>query len=278
MKKILIVLICLLLTGCSIVPEIPEPEVNRIEYRALLIGIGDYMFFSSVDLTSPPYNVKRFKDIFEECKFGEYETEFEVINTLVDFETTKENILNGILETFADADENDVNYFYYMGHGGKSQGIPVITGTDTRFTLETSITVHELEEHLSMVSGTKVVFIESCHSGNFINKGNDNFNDSVIDIFSRKSKDSLNKENYQVLTSSAGEQHTYTHGIWSYFCRGLLEGAKELNADVNKDKKVDLTELYNYIDKWVNENCPKNQDVQIYPEESTFPIMEFGGE
>lgn len=276
-KIILLVFILLFLTGCWTTPPPPEPEPNGIVYRALLVGVGDYMFFSSADLTAPPYNVVRLQKAFSEFRFGENEIEFEVINTLVNFDATKENILNGILETFADADDNDVSYFYYMGHGGVKDGIPVITPTDTRFTLETSISVHELEEHLSMISGTKVVFIESCHSGNFIGKGNDSFNDLVINIFSQQSKDLFNKESYQVLTSSAGDQYTWTHGIWSYFCRALLLGCQDLDADINEDEKVDLTELHDYINEWIKQNlCScKYQAVQIYPEDSDFTIAEY---
>ena len=40
---------------------------------------------------------------------------------------------------------------------------------------------------------------------------------------------------------------------------------------------VDLTELYNYIGEWVKENLCSctDQDVQIYPENSVFPIAEY---
>lgn len=278
MKKILIVLVlCLFLSGCWTVPEPPEPESNGVAYRAFFVGVGDYMFFSSADLTAPPYNVKRLEQRFGQCKFGEDEIEFAVIETLVNYNATKENILNGILSVFAESDDNDISYFYYMGHGGLKDGIPIVTPTDTRFTLETSITVHELEEYLGKIPGIKVVFIESCHSGNFINKGKMDFNELVVNIFAKNSKDLLNKESYQVLTSSTSEQFTWTHSTWSYFCNGLLYGCQDLNADINEDEIVDLTELHNYIDEWVKEHlCScKDQDVQIYPNESTFPIVEY---
>ena len=165
-----------------------------------------------------------------------------------------------------------------MGHGNVKEGIPVITPTDTTFTLATSITVHELEAHLSAVSGTKVVFLESCHIGNFIARGNNSFNNMIIGIFAKNTKDLLNKENYQVLVSSSGEQYTWTHGTWSYFCEGLLNGCENLNADVNGDRIIDLTELYNYVDEWVDEHLEgacAGQDAQIYPEQSIFPIVEY---
>lgn len=230
-----------------------------------------------VDLDSPGPNTERLEEIFSQCKFGEEEIEFEIIERLVDYSATKENILNGILETFADADDNDVSYFYYMGHGGVKEGIPVITSTETKFTLETEITVHELEANLSMIPGTKVVFLETCHSGNFIDKniGEKDFNDLVINIFSQNSIDLINKEGYQVLASSRGSQYTWEYGDWSYFCKGLCEGCEDLNADTNEDEIIDLSELHKYIKDWVLIYCSKDQDVQMYPSNSNFPIVEY---
>lgn len=276
-RKIIIILCIItlgILSGCN--GEEPPPP-DKITYRAFLVGVGDYLFFSSADLSAPAYNVERLENLFNKCKFGEEEIEFVSIKKLVDHNATKENILNGIASTFGEAKSDDVSYFYYMGHGGVKDGIPVVTPTETKFTLETSITVHELESALSAISGIKVVFIESCHSGNFIDRGQDNFNKIVINIFKQKTRDLINKENYQVLTSSKGEQYSWVHGIWSYFCRALLLGCQELNADTDGDEVVDLTELYIYIQEWVTENLSqcKEQDVQIYPDNSTFPIVEY---
>jgi len=275
-KKLIIVLILIFLSGCGIIPE--PPEQNRPVYRAYLVGVGDYLFYGpDVDLNSPAPNTEKLKSIFVKCKFGKEETEFIVIDTLIDWNATKENILNGILEVFGEAEENDVSYFYYMGHGGVNNGIPVITPTETKFTLETEITVHELEEHLSMIPGTKVVFLETCHSGNFIDKnvGERDFNDLVIEIFDQNSIDLINKEGYQILTCGTGEQYCWECGSSSYFCNGLYEGCLYLKADINEDGIVNLYEAYLYIGEWVSEHSSHNQDVQMYPDGSTFPIVEY---
>ena len=268
MKKLIIILIIsIILSGCHSNP----PEPNGVAYRTFAVGVGDYLF-SEADLQSPAPNTERLKERFSQCKFGEEEIEFEVIETLVNYSATEENILNGILSVFGEADENDVSYFYYMGHGGVASGIPIITGTDSKFTLETSITVHELEEHLSMIPGTKIVFLETCHGGNFINRSEGNFDDMVISIFAQRSKDLINKEGYQILTCGRGDQYCWEVGDWSYFCKYLIAGCDSLNADTNEDEIVDLTELHKYINKRV---CSCKQTAQIYPEGSTFPIVEY---
>ena len=65
-KKFLILLIVLigalsLLSGCGGI--IPPPIVNETAYRALCVGVGDYMYFpdsyGNIDLPGPPYDVNR---------------------------------------------------------------------------------------------------------------------------------------------------------------------------------------------------------------------------
>jgi len=266
MKKILIILVlCLFLSGCWTTP--PPPEPNGITYRGFFVGVGIYE--NGWTLPSPAGNTDKLKNLFIQCKFGEEEIGFEYIEKLTNLDATKENILNGILEVFAEADDHDISYFYYMGHGGTLNDIPIITPTDYKSTLETAITVHELEEYLSMIAGTKVIFLETCHAGNFIDK------DIALKAFTEFSLDLLNKEGYQVLASSAGSEYTYDSTYGSYFCRGLCEGCKELNADMNQDEIVDLTELYQYIKQWVIDHRCNTQTVQMYPDGSTFPIAEY---
>lgn len=268
-RLILIILISIALAGCGVIPEQPEP--NEPVYRALLVGV------SWGNLQSPPYNVDRLKEVFANCKFAEEEIEFVIINELKNSQATKEAVFEGIANAFAGADDNDVSYFYWMGHGGLKQGIPVLIPHGYDFTLESAVTVHELESALSNISGTKVVIIETCHSGSFIGKGNNDFNDIVIDIFSH-SKDLLNKESYQVLTACAGNQLCWSSECgeaYGYFNMAFYEGCQELEADADADGVINLLEMRNYIRNWIGSHCWYTQEVQMYPYNSTFPIVEY---
>ena len=80
----------------------------------------------------------------------------------------------------------------------------------------------------------------------------------------------LNKESYQVLASSKGSEYTWDNWEGSYFCRYLIEGCEDLQADINEDGVVDLSEVYEYIKSHI-----KRQTVQIYPDNSIFPIVEY---
>ena len=268
MKRIiilgLILALILGLVGCWVIPEPPvpppEPPINYPVYRGFFVGVGKYE--NGWTLPSPATNTALLKQQFEKCKFTEDEIEFIKIDILTNYAATKENILNGIVSNFGEADENDISYFYYMGHGGVYGGTPVITPTDYPL----RITVDELETALSSIPGTKVVFLETCHSGNFIDKGEK----ELFEAFKDNSLDLLNKEGYQVLTSSKGSEVTWDNTLGSYFCRYLIKGCNNLLADINKNGIVDLSELYQYIKSHVS-----IQTVQIYPYGSTFPIMEY---
>ena len=266
---ILVILVSIFLAGCWTTPDPPEP--NGVAYRGYAIGVGWYAHCNN--LTAPPYNVDRMREIFDDCRFGEEEIEFLVIDELKDSDATKEAVLNGIASTFADADENDVSYFYWCGHGSVMGGMPVICPTDFNFTLQSSISVDELEIALSAIPGTKVVILEACHSGNFIDKNIGDFNDLVIEVFSQLG---INKDTYQVITSCKGHQVCWQYGgIYTYFTQAVYEGCQNLTADVNEDGIINLTELHEYVIDWVEANCSKNQDTQMYPDGSTFPIVEY---
>ena len=238
-------------------------------YRAFLVGVEDCVI-DSMDLPVAGHNVKRMNEIFSDCKFTNREIEFSLINTLRGSDSTKEAILEGILSIFGEADENDISYFYFMGHGGVKYGHPIFCPTDYTGCIHSTIKLEELEATFDMIQGTKILFLESCHSGNFIEK---DFNTKIIDTF--RMNRAFNKDNYQVITSCAGNQFSYYHGVMSYFTMGLYQGCLDLKADYNGNEIIDLSELYTYIVDWVSVHTPQNQDAQMYPDGSTFPIIKY---
>ena len=218
------------------------------------------------------------QEIFGNCRFGEEETEFSVINGLRDKEATKKAVLDEIWYTFRDATDDDISYFYWCGHGTDKYGVFVCPADSDFSDTETFISVEELENALDNIAGTKIIILEACHSGNFIEKSMENFNSKVIEVFSRQSI-GLNKDSYYVITSCAGPQVCWevphADEPYTYFTMALYQGFLNLSADVNENGIIDLSEIYSYIQDWVNENTDKIQDTQIYPDNSTFPIIEY---
>lgn len=241
---------------------VPEPP-SKVAYRTLLVGVADYVGCNN-DLSAPPYAVD---DMFELLSRG---YDFTLMETLIDKEATKENILNGVFSTFAESDNGDVSYFYFAGHGGMRYGNFYLCPADTDWTTAGNITVAELEYLLGGVAGTKVVILDCCHSGGFIGK-------SIPEL--------LNKEGYQVLTSCMGEQFSHQMGGTSFsepymvFTQGILEGCSDgvlsYLADINNDRVITMTEVYNFAVIWVANHLNVEQDAQMYPRESDFPIIEY---
>lgn len=276
---------------------VSENIANQSVYRALAIGIGDYIYYGSEgDLLAPPYDVNKLKEIFYDCRFGAGEIDFYRISELKDTQATKANIIQKIQSVYSGADENDISYFYFSGHGTTLNQMSYLCPTDFNGQANSAISVDELEAALSAVPGVKVVLIDSCHSGGFIGKSTDlideiemnhnltEFNEITINVFenSTLSKDLLTSNDYQVLTSSHWFQVSYelypeNSEPFGVFSQALYEGCslnENTPADVNQDDKISLQEAYNFISQWVS-SMRISQDVQIFPSNSTFTLFEY---
>ena len=266
---------------------------NEVVYRALCVGVGDYIQGSDNDLYAPPYDVDRIRQILQQCRFGTPNTTFSNINYLKNWQATKSNILQSISSTFSGADSNDISYFYFSGHGSRLGNTSYICPADMTSFVDSVISVNELENALSSIPGTKVVFLDSCYSGGFIGKGKEeiivsreeleSFNDEVINIFSQaQPKGLLTTNQYKVLTSChyyqlCWEIQPEEGNPFGVFTMALCEGCSysgNYPADTNMDTKVSLQEAYLYVKNWVF-SYRISQDVQIYPNNSSFSIVEY---
>lgn len=276
---------------------VSDTVIEPREYRALSIGIGDYIYYGpDGDLLAPPYDVNKMTEIYTDCRLGSLNNTFKRIDTLIDQQATKTNILNKIQNTFLGAKENDISYFYFSGHGALLNNISYLCPADFNGSVSTAISVNELESALSAIPGIKVIFIDSCHSGGFIGKNvtenNEEFfnnylsffNNSIIDTFASKalSKDLLTSNDYQVLTSCHWYEVSYeiypdVGEPFGVFTQALYEGCSLSNntpADLNWDDKISLQEAYQFIVQWVAA-MKVNQNVQVYPSNSSFTIFEY---
>jgi len=298
----------LLHSGCGGTTS-PPITVNETIYRAYCVGVGDYIYFpdghGNKDLPGPPYDVNRVYQTLSKCRFGTSNTEFSEIWYTTDWSATKLNILQGIASIFSEADYNDVSYFYFTGHGVWVNNISYLCPTEVNYfsPITTYISVNELENTLSSIPGTKVVFLDSCHSGGFIGKRVEeiqiskeeleSFNDEVINVFSQAEyKGLLTTNQYKVLTSCHDYQECMelapvTPGDFDpfgVFTMALCAGCGYYGsypADTNMDTMVSLQEAYLYVKSYVVELDTQlpyisiTQDVQVYPDSSTFTIVEY---
>jgi len=312
-KKFLILLTAIILgsllnSGCGGTTS-PPITTNETVYRAFCVGVGDYIYspdiYGNTDLPGPTYDVDRMRQTLGYCKFGLSNTGFSTISYLKDWQATKSNILQGIASTFSGADNNDISYFYFSGHGIRVNNTSYLCPTEASYysPLSAYISIDELENALSSIPGTKVVFLDSCHSGGFIGKGREDiivfqeelafFNEDIINIFSRgESKSLLTTNQYKVLTSCHYYQECMgvsptTPGDFEpfgVFTMALCEGcgySGSYSADTDLDTMVSLQEAYLYIKLYVQDLSNTYpylniaQDVQVYPDDSAFTIVEY---
>jgi len=261
--------------------------------RAFLVGVGDYMYGDN-DLSAPPYDVDKMHDTLSNSGNG-----LTLVNILKDLQATKSAILTGIANTFSQADPDDVSYFYFSGHGTNYEGTSYLVPTDAVY-LEDCISVNELETSLNEIPGTKVVFLDACHSGGFIGKeinqtaievNTIEFNEDVINAFSSRD---LTTSQYQVLTSclstqSCSEFYFSGYDPFGLFTAILCEGCgydyytQPYWADADSNSEITLEEAYDYtyqqvnsfIDQYNAQNGTSlDQDTQVYPDNSNFVIIE----
>ena len=312
-NKKFIVLLLILISSLLLYPgcggNIPPPIVNETIYRAYCVGVGNYIYFPdshwNEDLLGPPYDVNRICFTLDKCRFGPSNTTFSEIWYITDWSATKSNILQGIANVFSEADYNDVSYFYFSGHGIWVNNISYLCPTEVNYfsPMSTYISVDELETALSAIPGTKVVFLDSCHSGGFVGKEVEEiqtskeelefFNNEVINIFSQaEDKGLIIINEYKVLTSCHYYQQCMglspvTPGDFDpfgVFTMGLCKGCGYYGsypANTNLDTIVSLQEAYLYVKSYVAEldaqlpDISITQDVQVYPDNSSFTIVEY---
>ncbi len=277
--------------------------VSKTDYRALCVGVDDYKDIGIKGLHAPSYDVARLIEVFENSRFGDEQLTFSSIDTLLGSQATRNNILQSISSSFTEADNNDVSYFYFSGHGwGGNGNISTILPYDADANDEfNDISTDDLALALSTIPGIKVVILDSCFSGGFIGKDasistrsieiNDTkqYNDNIIDSFElydlQLRKDNLAKKSFKVITSASGDQEcfeTLYHPVdgnpFGYFSASLSEGCgyndfiAPLPADYDMNSQITLNEIYLYIQDSLKFT---SQDVQVYPINSSFSFLEY---
>lgn len=144
---------------------------------------------------------------------------------------------------FADCDDNDISLIYFSTHGVMTEETAGLYLSDG--TTESLLTPQALSTMLSDIPGTKILILDTCNSGVFIQKG----------LFSTDTNHPFIGRDIYVLTSAGaceaswqwqGTQHSVSGG--SYFTTLLVNGLLGHHAaDINKDNTVTVNEAFSYI-------------------------------
>lgn len=247
----------------QIIPQ-EQDGSGRIN-RALLVGCDN--FLSQPDTApSSMNNVTHFADALSEMCMETLVTRAEGVSTTGDLAAL-------ILDTFADADADDVSYFYLSTHGiweegMSSGGMTLLLSDGTR---ESALSAYMLRTMFDQILGKKVLFIDACHAGAMLGKG---VSTRLQNVFAAR--------DYIVLCSSGGDEESW---FWSgdiegerlagagYFSEAVIRGMSEkgsFGADDNQDGVITLTEMRRYLLEHHGAST-----VRTYPEQSDFPLFAY---
>lgn len=262
--------------------------------RALLIGNSNYPFGGK--LLGPSYDIERMRDVLISSLFKESESPMKVVKAN---DLTKEEILEQIEISFGEAEEDDISYFYFAGHGLALEGVSYLIGVD-RDQSSALLSSYELKRALDNIKGTKIIILDSCFSGGFIREevqqnsfmqGVENiekekledFNQNFIEIFSNNNVNQQRRafegDKYKIITAASKDEYSYEliddpefdYGgeFTTSFIRGTGYSGNYL-ADKNQDGIVSLNEIHMYTLLNVKKSL-----VQAYPNNDEFPIVEY---
>ncbi len=266
--------------------------VKKPVYRALIVANSDYPGEKS-DLAGPVGDAKLMKRVLEAQNFAAGKMR----SIMVKENLKKEEFFEALRQAYVGANENDISYFYYSGHGFNQDGVSYLcmveAALDGANPLGLWVSVDELKAALDQVPGKKVLILDSCNSGGFIGKKaldgssgatpkphsgqSREFVETVMNEFKAKAgtPNYLIGEEYKVLAASSENEFSYEDKLEKLgkFTKVLAEAAGEngeLKADANADQKVGLEELFEYLDK----NVIYTSHIQAYPRQDSFVIFE----
>ena len=188
-KRLMSVLLVVLLCCPIFAVRAEEITVDGRVNRALLVGCD--RFLTQTDTTpSSRNNVLRMADALSGGTLN-----MQTIVTREDGLPSSAALVALIRETFADADADDVSYFYISTHGlwnTAVNGLMTLLLSDGES--EEGITAYELRRVFDTIPGKKVLLLDACHSGAMIGKGVEK---SFENLFAG--------DNYYVVCSSGGD-------------------------------------------------------------------------
>ena len=216
---------------------------------ALVIGISSYSHMPALRYTDD--DAYRMYAFLKSPEGGALPDDH--LRILVDEEATKQNILKDMQELFAKAGSKDLVLLYFSGHGLKGSFLPIdFDGYNNRLFHEEVAQIFE-----STDARYKLCIADACHSGS-------------LNAMKGLSDQTLITRYYQSLAESRGgtalimssksdetslESSGLRQGVFSHF---LIRGLKG-EADTNKDKLVNIKELFAYIHKNVRTYTAKRQ-------------------
>lgn len=221
---------------------------------ALLIGVSEYQP-PLKKLASASRDIEAMKRILENpgfCKFDE-------VKTLLDPEDGEARYAIEQLFT-TELGKNDLGLLYFSGHGIKDQNNKLYFATgNTQKNPEGDLIISTAVEadFVYKIMGNsrakrQIVILDCCFSG-AIDPSLQAKDDGSIDL-----RGQLGAEGRVILTSSSSTQYSFEHkeSDLSVYTHHLVEGIESGAADKDRNGKISIAELHDYLTQKVQEDVP----------------------
>ena len=159
---------------------------------------------------------------------------------------SKSRVLSLIKETFGDSDYNDVNLFYYGGHGAKTAEMYLQSGE--------TIAPVTLAGAFRNIQGRNIVLASCCYSGGFAHTMT-NYPYATISGIAACSADEYSWSKGYGGTEYSLDTYNFLKGIG-------FGGSSGMYADSNGDGKVTLGEIANYMSRGVSADAASVGETQ----------------
>ncbi len=234
-----------------------KPKVDdEMKVYAVVVGVANYNHMRTLNYTDDDaYRLAMFLRSPEGGALPQNQ-----IAILIDEDATKSKILQTMHDIFARADENDMIMFYFSGHGLKGSFIPSdFDGFNNQ------ISHADINKVMAKSPAKfKVCIADACHSGSqeeFAAKSIESTSNVIASYY--KAFDNISNSTVLLLSSKAEEKSLESsglrQGIFSHFLIRGLSG----EADYDKDRIVQIDELYHFI----------NVNVKAYTGKKQSPII-----
>jgi len=237
-------------------PDPAKPTVAaspEVKIWAVIVGVAQYQHMPVLRYTDDDaYQVFAFLKSPEGGALPESQ-----IRLLIDEDALRYNIVNAMQDIFLKADDNDVLFFYFSGHGLEGAFLPFdYDGVNNKL-------FHE--EVVNLISQSrarhKLVVADACHSGSLLAMRSGPIDASIAKFYGQFDNVS---GGLALLLSSKGEEYSLEDGglrsgVFSHY---LIQGLKG-SADFDANKLISLGELYSYV----------QQKVQLYTARAQTPIL-----
>jgi len=236
---------------------------------AVIVGVASYNHMRRLQFTDDDaYKLFAF---FQSPQGGALPDE--QIKVLIDESATKDNIVKNLKQMFSKAAEDDIVLFYFSGHGKEDSFLPFdYDGIDNKLTFNEVNTILSLSN-----SRNRICIADACHSGGLITSKGSGFRpdlarDEVFGFVDSPIQIAV------MVSSQAGEKSMESsklrQGTFSHF---LIQGLKG-NADRNRDNMVNISELFNYVNRQVKSYTRNYQNPALFGKyDPEMPISEIKG-